>query len=108
MQGANTLRIKIRKKPLLRNAWAPRWAELCEVILGNYGLEPDTPARQPAWAPSELASPSQGKAGEGEASLARGRKNVDLSREGQGRKVTWLEGGEEMRRERSWGRTGSL
>lgn len=48
MQGANALRIKRRKKPLSRNAWAPAWAELCEVLLGNYGLEPITSARQPA------------------------------------------------------------
>lgn len=72
------------------------------------------------WAHSELASPSQRKAGEA-SRAGGGEKNVDLSWEGQGRKGTCprshglaeaelqsSEGGEEMRRERSWEHTVNL
>ena len=42
MQGASTLRIKREEKPLSWNVWAPTWAELCEVIMSNDGLQPST------------------------------------------------------------------
>lgn len=38
LQGANTLGLKKEEKPLSWYVWAPTWAEIREVTVGNYGL----------------------------------------------------------------------
>lgn len=39
LQGANTLGLKKEEKPLSWYVWAPTWAEIREVTVGNYGLQ---------------------------------------------------------------------
>ena len=59
MQGASTLRIKREEKPLSWNVWAPTWAELCEVIMSNDGLQPST-AHGPSNEQEHVAPERQG------------------------------------------------